>query len=872
LFSIYVRLEFKKNTVLFQSQRDDIESTFNKIMDLKSKTLETIAIDYTFWDEMVNYIKSPDKTWAEQNLGTVIPIYGADLLAVYRPDFSPVSHFSSSGRDGLYEQFNENVNLPEVFNKRKVNHFFIHGPAGVMEIYGASVHPTDDPERKTKPQGYFFIVRLWNREYVEEISHISDCRLEVVYPVGKTTLINKAEYREEAIQFSRILRRWDDLPVARIDVTRISPAILEFKAASRKELILLVLFVLFIALVYIRFILRWVYDPLVLISKALKNNDLRYIVKMQSGNNEFAEIARLIFKFSENKIQLAKEIDLLKAAESQLEKERDRVQEYLDIAGVMLMILDGKGNISMINKKGCSILGYEENEIIGKNWFQGCLPEDGKEEIRAIFNDLIVGRESSQEYHENYVLGKDGRLRMLAFHNAVLKNKSSEIVGVLVSGEDITERKQAEEALRKVTEELRIIIDSSQIMIIWKDREGRFVLVNKAFIEKTGLPREKIEGRTVAQLFPEYADRYWADDLEVMAANRRKLNVLERVDTDKGPVWLRTDKIPYVDQQGNVTGVVSFSLDVTKYKEAEEKLKESEERYRVLFNGSYDALMTLDPVSFKFTSGNAAAIKLFGLRDEEEFISFCPCDISPEYQPDGQSSEEKAKQLWEITLREGRCYFEWVHKRKDGTEFPCSVLLSVLAFGDKRIIHANVRDITERKKIEEELSRKTELLESQKEASPDGLLVVDENGQKALVNRRLVELWGVPKEISEDKNDESLLRFVMDKVKDPQKFLDKVNYLYAHRDEKSRDEVEFKNGTIFDRYSSPVIDKKGKYFGRIWIFRDITELKQAEQELKKDLHDLEVFYKASIGREERILELKKQIKELEQKLENKKQL
>jgi len=73
---------------------------------------------------------------------------------------------------------------------------------------------------------------------------------------------------------------------------------------------------------------------------------------------------------------------------------------------------------------------------------------------------------------------------------------------------------------------------------------------------------------------------------------------------------------------------------------------------------------------------------------------------------------------------------------------------------------------------------------------------------------------------------------------------------------------------VFDRYSSPVIDKNGKYFGRIWTFRDITELKQAEQELKKDLHDLEVFYKASIGREERILELKNQIKELELRLGN----
>jgi len=992
LFFVYARLEFKKTAVLFQGQKNDIESIFDRILDLKSKTLEALVVDYTYWDDFVDYVKAPTKTWAEQNLKTVLPTFGVDLLIVYNPKLDLISSFSSEGNEALYGKFIQKIELARIFEQNRVRHFFIHTSEEVLEVYASTIHPTDDPEKKTQPQGSMFAIRLWSREYIDEISKITDCQISIIYPFSKATLINKIEYKEEAIQFSRVLRGWNDDPIARVDIVRISPSVVEFKNMSRQELIIIIFFVLFIALVYIRFILSQVNDPLALISKALKENNLQYISKMRTSNNEFGEIARLIYKFSENEIELAKEVKLLKIVESQLEKERDRVQEYLDIAGVMFVILDKDGNIGMINKKGCAILGYQEQEIIGKNWFQTCLPEENKEEVYGVFKKIISGDEDFKEYYENQVLGKDGRLRIIAFHNAVLRNKELQIIGMLFSGEDITERKQAEKDLHKISRELQVIVDSSQSMVFYKDKDNHFLLVNKAFTEIAGLPKEDIEGKTAFEIFPEYAKKYWEDDLEVMTSKDKKLNIIEPLVTAKGLVWLRTDKIPYFDDKGNVIGVIGFSLDITRQKQIEDSLRESEEkfrsivdnigigvamispdmeilslnnqmkkwnpqidlkqksicyrafnnppkeescsycptiktlkdgevhesitetpmngqifnyriisspvkdsdgkivaaiemvediterkkmeealreneeRFRVLFNGSHDALMTLDAPDFKFTSANEAAIKLFGFKEVKELINLYPWDISPEVQPDGKKSIDKGREMSEIALREGSCYFEWVHKRLNDGEFPCSVLLSVLSFGGKKIIQASVRDITERKRIEDELTRKTEFLEAQKEASLDGLLVVDENGQRVLINNRLIELWHVPQDIVEDKNDQALLDFVVSKTKDPQRFLDKVNYLYAHKDEKSRDEVEFKDGMIFDRYSSPVIDKNGKYFGRIWTFRDITELKQAEQELKKDLHDLEVFYKASLGREERILELKKQIKDLEQRL------
>ncbi|MDI1313011.1 PAS domain S-box protein [Prosthecobacter sp.] len=137
------------------------------------------------------------------------------------------------------------------------------------------------------------------------------------------------------------------------------------------------------------------------------------------------------------------------------------------------------------------------------------------------------------------------------------------------------------------------------------------------------------------------------------------------------------------------------------------------------------------------------------------------------------------------------------------------------------------RDITERKHAEAELRWKTAFLEAQVRASIDGIIVVDQQGRQILQNQRLVEIFQIPQPIADNNDDESQLQWVMSMVSSPEAFIERVRHLYAHPDEVGRDEVELKNGTVLDRYSSPVVGSDGQYYGRIWTFRDITENKRA---------------------------------------------
>jgi PAS domain S-box-containing protein len=133
-----------------------------------------------------------------------------------------------------------------------------------------------------------------------------------------------------------------------------------------------------------------------------------------------------------------------------LTEEKEKAQKYLDIAGVTIVVIDREDKVLLINKKGCDMLGYREEEIVGKNWFESFIPGRIKEEIRNVSGQLLAAGKS--EYYENPVLTRTGEERLIAWHNIVLKDEKGHVSGHLSSGEDITERKRSEEQLMTLFE------------------------------------------------------------------------------------------------------------------------------------------------------------------------------------------------------------------------------------------------------------------------------------------------------------------------------------------------------------------------------------------------------------------------------------
>jgi PAS domain S-box-containing protein len=136
-----------------------------------------------------------------------------------------------------------------------------------------------------------------------------------------------------------------------------------------------------------------------------------------------------------------------KKSEAALLAEKVRAQRYLDIAGVLFVALDTQGTVTLINQKGCAILGRSESDIVGKNWFESFVPQSAMSEVKKVFSQMMAGEVEPVEYFENAVVTGSGEERIIAWHNTILRSPEGKILGTLSSGEDITDRRKMEEEL-----------------------------------------------------------------------------------------------------------------------------------------------------------------------------------------------------------------------------------------------------------------------------------------------------------------------------------------------------------------------------------------------------------------------------------------
>jgi two-component system cell cycle sensor histidine kinase/response regulator CckA len=236
---------------------------------------------------------------------------------------------------------------------------------------------------------------------------------------------------------------------------------------------------------------------------------------------------------------------------------------------------------------------------------------------------------------------------------------------------------------------------------------GYFTLSETGLIQEANLTAASLLGVEREALVKQPLTRFILPaDQDIYYRHRKQLETgalqvceLRMLRGEGEPSWVRLEATSMKDASGALVCRAVMS-DITARRHAEDTLKASEAVHRLLFEKSHDALMTLTPPAWHFTSGNSATLAMFGVRDEENFVSRAPSDYSPKRQPDGCASAEQVALMIETAMRDGSHFYEWTFQRLSGQEFPATVLLTRIEIDGRPLLQATVRDETEVKRMQ----------------------------------------------------------------------------------------------------------------------------------------------------------------------------
>ena len=295
---------------------------------------------------------------------------------------------------------------------------------------------------------------------------------------------------------------------------------------------------------------------------------------------------------------------------------------------------------------------------------------------------------------------------------------------------DVTERKWTENALRESEHRFRTLCTHSAMGIFLTDVQGHCTYLNEAGCAITGLTALQSAGQGWARaLHPDDRQRIvteWSRAIERQAEFNVECRFLH---SDGEIVWARVRSSLHRNDQGKVIGYIGSFVDITQEKTSQEKLLQSERRYRALVEHAPEAIVVFDPQSGRFVDFNDNALKLFGC-DAEQLRCCNPFELSPPRQPDGRSSVEAAQGYIDQSLAGEFPVFEWVHRNTDGDDIACEIRLLRLELDSRTLIRGSVTDIRDRKRAEQQLRMTHFALES----TDDAIFVIDRESRFVDVN------------------------------------------------------------------------------------------------------------------------------------------
>ncbi|RLC38004.1 hypothetical protein DRH27_03330 [Candidatus Falkowbacteria bacterium] len=430
-----------------------------------------------------------------------------------------------------------------------------------------------------------------------------------------------------------------------------------------------------------------------------------------------------------------------KKIEKELKRQKEKAEKYLNLANNIIIALDKKGFIKLLNKKGYELLNYKEGELAGKDWFENCLPANARKKTKAVFKKIISGNLKEFENYENPIITKQGKERIINWHNTYIKNKAGEITKVLSSGEDITSRKLTDEALRESEEKYRKLVNNMEEGVAIINPTGYINFANRALQKIFKYSGQELKKLHFSKLLHPNDHNLVISRFNSRLAGKKVITNYDFRIIDKNGY------IKYINYSGSPIlknnkpiGIQATFRDITEYKKLLNTIESSSRHYKQVIDSIQDSICVIDK-NLKIISYNTTFAKKVNMPIDK--IKGLKCyEIIPRYENNlfrKHCSKYNKKTGCIITSvlndKKPQFYIEKNTDKNGQTKYhSLNVFPSISKTGEVYQSVVIIRDKTEQKIAEEKIRQLNEFNEKILNNAPVSIMVINKKGDITATN------------------------------------------------------------------------------------------------------------------------------------------
>ncbi len=461
-------------------------------------------------------------------------------------------------------------------------------------------------------------------------------------------------------------------------------------------------------------------------------------------------------------------------AERELQKREQRFRSLINSFSNLVWQTDENGRYTDISPGVKALLGYEPAELIGKTPFDFMSPEE-VERVSRIFQGIAAGKHPFSVL-ENRMRHKDGHELILESSGVPVLDASNRFCGFYGIDRDITQQRRAEEKIREDEVMFRGFVEQEIALIYIIDADGTVGYANPIFREKLGYSEKEVLGHPFVEFIPE---RDQAAAVEAAASlllgQKQSVQAETRLLRKSGGLM----DILYQARptsRGGRPAIIGMALDIGDRKRGEQRIIDDEARFRSLVEQEIAGIVMIQADAM-IRYANPAFSSMIGF-DSDELVGRAILDLVPE-----SEKPKVAEHLREQFQTARPVQIESMVRAKDGRIIDILIHAAVSTYDSQSVSIAVVLDISESKRLRREQAMNAEVLRTEHELSPDGILVVGAENRIISFNKRFCDLMHVPFQVAEGGDDSLLLQHAAQQMADPAGFRANVEYIYAHRDE-----------------------------------------------------------------------------------------